>query len=161
MCRNPEDGKEREEPAVLRLETEIFLDPAHQVDRSLLLKLENPYQLDQFEHPGNTAYPNDSNQVADLASRIEHPFKWENCNQVNRKPRGKILVKDGGAIFNDFEVIVVDGRIEDDEDVDQEKAIYNTIDRQGCTLKSRIQGNLHGRRKAGVQQHYGHEEIPI
>ena len=91
-----------------------------------LLQLEEAYQFEQLQDLVDAAEAGHAHHLRVLPSQNE--LVRHDRDDVNEKPAGHIVVSNIEAVIDNFHVLVVEGKIESDDDVDGEHYIDDGID---------------------------------
>ena len=123
-------------------------------------QLHQPQQLDHLQHLGDAADPRVTQEVRGVSSAKDE-VEGDDGDQVDQKPTPQVVLHYETPVVDDLEVFVVHGRVEDDNDVDQEEPIDRIINGRPRDAEVVAQSDLNWRDDAREEKGYRDEHVPV
>ena len=160
-CGHCEEDEELDEPVMLPADFELVLQPGHYAEGARFLQAHKTHQLHQLKQFGDAPDTDEANKVGGLTILADDELKREDRNRIDGEPALEILLNDLGAIVDNLKVVVVHGRVENDEDVDEEAAIDDVVEDQDAAVELVVQRDLGRRCNARVQEEHIDQHVPV
>jgi hypothetical protein len=124
------------------------------------LHFHESHKLYQFENLIDATNSCHSKHVAARA-RFENKVKRDDCDEVESKPATQVVNCDQISVLYHLKIIIVDGGVENDNDVDQKHRVDYIVNRNVATWKlAREHGQLQGCKNARDDKNDEYANIP-